>query len=89
MNILVLPDKIQKEIQKFIENYSFINTNEPIRDSIFEILDDKCIILYYPQENEENDGSLIQKYINGKLTNFVHINTYKVTPSCSICCIFF
>lgn len=78
MNILVLPDKIQKEIQKFIENYPYINTNEPIRDSIFEILDDKCIILYYPQENEENDGSLIQKYINGKLTNFVHINTYKV-----------
>ena len=78
MNIIVLPDIIQKEIQKFIENYPYINTNEPIRDSIFEILDDKCIILYYPQENEENDGSLIQKYINGKLTNFVHINTYKV-----------
>ncbi len=78
MNIPVLPDTIQKEIQKFIENYPYINTNEPIRDSIFEILDDKCIILYYPQENEENDGSLIQKYINDKLTNFVHINTYKV-----------
>ena len=78
MNIPVLPDTIQKNIQQFIDKYSFLNTNKPIRDSIFKILDDKCIILYYPQANEENDGSLIQKYINGKLTNFVHINTYKV-----------
>ena len=63
MNIPVLPNKIQKEIQKFIEQCSDTNINELIRDNIFEILDNKCIILYYPQKNEENDGS---------------INTYKV-----------
>ena len=73
-----LPVSIQNKIQKFINQYDYLNKTEPIRDNIFEILDDKCIILYYPQQNEENDGSLIQKSVNGKLTNFVHINTYKV-----------
>lgn len=73
-----LPISIQNKIQQFINQYGYLNKTEPIRDNIFEILDDKCIILYYPQKNEENDGSLIQKSVNGKLTNFVHINTYKV-----------
>ena len=77
MNIPDLPVSIQNEIQKFITQYDYLNKTEPIRDNIFEILDEKCIILYYPQD-EENDGSLICKYIDGKLVNFVHINTYKV-----------
>ena len=73
-----LPVTIQDKIQNFINQYDYLKKIEPIRDNIFEILDEKCIILYFPQENEENDGSLIQKSVNGKLTNFVHINTYKV-----------
>ena len=80
MKIPNLSSNIQEEIYKFITNRQLI-FNEPVRDAIFEKLeelDENCIILYFPQENEENDGSLIKRYINGRIINFVHINTYKV-----------
>ena len=63
MKIPNLSSNIQEEIYKFIINRQ-LTFNEPVRDAIFEKLeelDENCIILYFPQENEENDGSLIKR----------------------------
>ncbi|AKN33780.1 hypothetical protein Ccar_24320 [Clostridium carboxidivorans P7] len=53
--------------------------NEIIRDDVFSILQAlDCIVLYYPLEGEENDGCSgchIEKPVNGKMEQFVFINT--------------
>ena len=60
-----------------LENF-FIN---PIlKEDIFNILDACCTVIYYPFEQEENDGfhiSLPVDYNSQKLEHFVFINTEK------------
>ena len=51
--------------------------NEIIRDDVFSILQDcNCTVLYYPLEDENIDGCHIEKPVNGKLEQFVFINSH-------------
>ncbi len=50
--------------------------NEIIRDDVFSILQEgSCNVLYYPLEEEEVDGCHLEKPVNGKMEQFVFINT--------------
>lgn len=48
-----------------------------VKEAIFELLGSRCTIIYYPLENEINRGFHIKKIVNGKLEDFVYINTDK------------
>lgn len=51
--------------------------NEVIRDDIFEILKAECVVLYYALEDSNIEGCHLIKPLNGKLEQFVFINTTK------------
>lgn len=51
--------------------------NIAIRDSIFNILESMCTVIYYPLDEEKNRGFHIKKIVNDKLEDFVYINTAK------------
>ena len=55
-----------------IENDSF---NKVIRDDIFRLLENQCIVVYFPQEEEDNNGFNVKYYLHGELRYFVYINT--------------
>lgn len=69
-------DLIIKDIITDIKDKCIIK-NDAIRDNIFSILEDKCVVIYYPLENEKNRGFHIKKIVNNKLEDFVYINTAK------------
>lgn len=70
---LIEKKRSQQEVKE-----TFIN---PIlREDIFALLGRECIVVYYPLENEENDGFHIQIPVNGKKQHFVYINTEKPMP---------
>jgi Zn-dependent peptidase ImmA (M78 family) len=73
-----LPDsivaKIREEVNKIKEEYQIINPI--IRSDIFDILDKLCVVLRYPLDNdEEANGIHVERWIKGKKTDFVFINT--------------
>ena len=45
--------------------------NTSIRDSIFDILENECTVIYYPLENEKNRGFHIKKIVKNELKDFV------------------
>lgn len=51
--------------------------NTVIRDDVFTVLDNECHVLYYSLD-DEIEGCHIQKPVNGKMEQFVFINTSKV-----------
>ncbi|MDE7267087.1 MAG: ImmA/IrrE family metallo-endopeptidase [Lachnospiraceae bacterium] len=51
--------------------------NEVIRDDIFAILKAECVVLYYALEDSSIEGCHVIKPLNGKLEQFVFINTTK------------
>lgn len=51
--------------------------NEVIRDDIFAILKAECVVLYYALEDGSIEGCHVIKPLNGKLEQFVFINTTK------------
>ena len=55
----------------------YILNNNTIRDDIFGILEKYCHVIYYPLENEKNCGFHTKRFLNGKLEDFVYINTAK------------
>ena len=67
---------IQEQVQKIKKEYDIVN--EIIRDDVFSILQglDNCNVLYYPLEGDDIGGCHIEKLVNGKLEQFVFINTY-------------
>lgn len=75
-NIQKLPVSVEKLILDFI-NEKNIPTEYLVRDSIFNILEKYCTVLYYPLENEENDGCHVERLVNNKVESFVFINTNK------------
>lgn len=71
-----LPKNVLDAINKFILNNSLSNSYL-LRDGIFALLEQYCTVLYYPQENEDNDGCHVKRLVNNKIVNFVFINTHK------------
>lgn len=71
--------KIVSLIQEFInrkkKEKQIINT--VIRDDVFSVLKAECNVLYYGLE-DEIEGCHIRKPVNGKIEQFVFINTSKV-----------
>ena len=58
----------------------YILNNKIIKDDIFRILEKHCVGVYYPLPDEaKNRGFHIKRFLNGKLTDFVYINTAKPT----------
>ncbi len=71
-----LPQDVISAINQFILQNN-LNTDNLLRDGIFSLLEQNCTVLYYPQENEENDGCHVKRLVNDKVVNFVFINTHK------------
>ena len=71
-----LPGSVVSQIHNFITENK-IQSDPLIKDSIFNLLEQHCTVLYYPQENEDNDGCHVQRLVNNKLEHFVYINTQK------------
>ena len=71
--------EIVQAIQKIISDIreKCIIKNTAIRDSIFDILENECTVIYYPLENEKNRGFHIKKIVKNELEDFVYINTAK------------
>ncbi|MCH5256575.1 MAG: ImmA/IrrE family metallo-endopeptidase [Lachnospiraceae bacterium] len=51
--------------------------NEIIRDDVFSILAAECVVLYYALNDKEVEGCHVIKPVNGKMEQFVFINTTK------------
>lgn len=75
-HIIALPESVIASIRQFIAEKN-LQFDYLLRDNIFELLERYCTVLYYPQENEENDGCHVKRLINDKVENFVFINTNK------------
>ena len=74
MDINVVLIYIRKEIEKIRkENHMAII----VKDSIFDVLNKKCTVIYYPLPDEKNRGFHIKKLVGDKLEDFVYINTDK------------
>lgn len=70
------PDTITDCIKDFISQKRIL-TSPLIKDDIFKILEEHCTVLYFPQENEENDGCHVKRLVKNQPCNFVYINTHK------------
>ena len=66
--------KIKEEVEKIKEEYQIVNPI--IRNDIFDILDDICVVLRYPlSDDEEANGIHVERWIKGEKRDFVFINT--------------
>lgn len=75
---LIISDEVKKCIQRLSENVLRDGDFEDvIKDGIFDVLESKCTVIYYPLENEKNRGFHIKKLVNDQLEDFVYINTDK------------
>ena len=65
--------KIRIEVEKIKEEYQIVNPI--VRSDIFEILDNICVVLRYPLDNdEEANGIHVERWIKGeKKTLFLSI----------------
>lgn len=72
-------ENVVKAVQEIISDIKekCIIQNTAVRDSIFDILEDKCTVIYYPLENEKNRGFHIKKIVKDGFEDFVYINTAK------------
>ncbi|MDE7000247.1 MAG: ImmA/IrrE family metallo-endopeptidase [Lachnospiraceae bacterium] len=72
-------DQVVLEIQKFIISKKKEKNivNEVIRDDVFAVLEGECIVLYYALEDYNVEGCHIIKPFNGRMEQFVFINTMK------------
>lgn len=59
--------------EDLIKNDSF---NKVLRDDIFRLLERQdCVVLYYPKDEEDNNGFHVEYPICGELKHFIYINT--------------
>lgn len=74
-----MEQRVVRLIQEFIEKKRKEKQiiNAVIRDDVFSVLDNECNVLYYSLD-DEIEGCHILKPVNGKLEQFVFINTSKV-----------
>ena len=74
--IVSLPKSVIDSIKKFLL-LKKLQSDSLLRDTIFSLLERYCTVLYYPQENEENDGCHVRRIVNNEIVSFVYINTFK------------
>jgi len=75
---IVLSNEIIKIIKNIVlEIKSNNNINSIVKDAVFQILEKKCTVIYYPLSDEKNRGFHIKRLVNDKLEDFVYINTDK------------
>ena len=69
------------KIREFIQNMRKEEhiDNQVIRDDVFSILEKKCVVLYFPLEDDDIDGFHVVKNIDGEEKDFVFINSHKKT----------
>lgn len=72
-------DKVVSVIQEFITSQKKEKgiINEIIREDVFDILGAECAVLYYALEDDRVEGCHMIKPLNGKMEQFVFINTTK------------
>lgn len=72
-------EQVVSVIQEFItskkEEKNIVN--EIIRDDVFAILRNECVVLYYALDDSEIEGCHVIKPLNGRMEQFVFINTTK------------
>ncbi len=73
MNWKEIESAIPKTIEQLKEEYTIPNVI--IRDDIFRILEEQCVVVYYPLEGETNWGFHIKKFVKNEYKDFVYINT--------------
>lgn len=74
--IVSLPASVILGIKQFI-NDKGLKLQPLLRDGIFALLEQYCIVLYYPQKEGENNGCHVKCLVNNEIVNFVFINTHK------------
>lgn len=82
-NINILPIEVEYSLKSFIikkfeeDNLRDFFQNSLLRDDVLELLDRYCTVVYYPLENEGNNGFHITEvpFVDGTRHNFVFINT--------------
>ena len=82
-NLDILATEIGELITRFIENkfqeydLHVLFPNPLLREDVIDILDKYCTVVYYPIQNESNNGFHITNmpFANGSQRNFVFINT--------------
>lgn len=72
-------DQVVSVIQEFIISQRKEKgiVNEIIREDVFDILSEECTVLYYALEDDSVEGCHVIKPVNGKMEQFVFINTTK------------
>lgn len=73
--VLAIQDFIKQKRQTPALEEEFVN--RILREDIFDLLSRECTVIYFPLENEENDGFHVQMPVNGEKQHFVYINTAK------------
>ena len=74
--------KINSLIREVVNSVKkeYIVNNNILKDDIFRILEKHCVVVYYPiPEETKNRGFHIKRFMEGKLTDFVYINTANTT----------
>lgn len=82
-NINILPIEVEHSLKSFIikkfeeDNLRDFFQNSLLRDDVLELLDRYCTVVYYPLENEGNNGFHVTEvpFVDGTKHNFVFINT--------------
>lgn len=82
-NINILPLEVEHSLKSFIDkkfeedNLRDFFQNSLLRDDVLELLDRYCTVVYYPLENEGNNGFHVTEvpFVDGTRHNFVFINT--------------
>lgn len=69
--------RVASVIQKFINSKKKEKNivNEVIRDDVFAILRNECVVLYYALDDSSSEGCHMIKPLNGRMEQFVYINT--------------
>lgn len=72
-------EKVVSVIQEFITTKKVEKNivNEIIRDDVFAILKNECVVLYYALDDSKIEGCHVIKPLNGRMEQFVFINTTK------------
>lgn len=76
---------ILQEVDNIRKKYR-LNANSPICDYIFTILQNECILVEWPEEQQlDLDGFSSEKVINGQLKTIVYINSAKNKEKQNFC----
>ena len=72
-------EQVASAIQELISSKKKENNiiNKVIRDDVFAILKNECVVLYYALDDSNIEGCHLIKPLNGRMEQFVFINTTK------------